>query len=105
MESSRRFSKVMPKPTATALKKKKTGRSGEYHSGLIFSGKIRNNVPIDDWCSVERTMPTMTSGIVIRRMIFSGHCNLNFSKMIGLNSKASTVVYSITHHATSSSGE
>ena len=96
---------VIPRPTATALMKKNTGSSGEYHSGFIFSGAIRNRVPRVDWCRVERHMPAMTSGSVIRRTIFNGHSSLNFSKTTGLNSSARTVEYKMTHHATSIIGE
>ena len=50
-------------------------------------------------------MPTITSGSVSRRMIRNARLHRSPSNTTGANSRASTVRYSITHHATSNSGE
>jgi hypothetical protein len=96
---------VMARPAAMADVKKKTGNSGEYQSGWSFSGTIRYSDPSEDWWRVERITPTMTKGMVTARRIRRGHSRFNFSKTTGENSRASTVVYSITHQATSNMTE
>ena len=92
---------VIANPTAIADRKKKTGSSGLYQNGCSFSGRIRYRVPSEDWCSVDKMTPQITSGIRIARTTFKGFCRLNRSSTIGENSSARTVVYNITQYATS----
>jgi hypothetical protein len=83
---------VIASPTAIAERKKKNGSSGEYQNGCNFSGMIKYSVPSEDWCSVERITPQMTSGMSTPRMIFNGFCRLKRSSTMGENSSARTEV-------------
>jgi hypothetical protein len=50
---------------------------------------------------VDSITPRITSGIVMAFTILSGFSQWRRSSSIGLNSSASTVVYRVTHQATS----
>src|ERR1017187_7538015 len=92
---------VMANPTAIADKKKKTGSSGLHQNGCSLLGMIRYRVPSDDWCSVDSSTPRITNTTMTLRMTFSARFSWKCSSTMGENSRASTVVYNITHHATS----
>src|ERR1035438_9084074 len=74
---------------------------GEYHNGYSFSGTIRNRLPRELWCSVESNTPKIISGTEIRWIHSIGLCQPNFSHTTGMNSRKSTVLYRVTHQATS----
>ena len=83
---------TMAHPTAKAERKNKKGIIGEYQKGYNFSGIIKYKEPTDDWCKVERMTPAMTIGIIALWTHFLGLPQPNFSKIMGENSKAKTVV-------------
>jgi len=81
------------------------GSNGVYHSACNLSGRINNKVPKDDWCKVDNIIPAMTNGMYILFTNLVGISQPNFSQIEGKNSRKSTVVYNITHHATSNIAE
>src|ERR1039458_6596708 len=92
-------------PEIRALRKKKMGNRGVYHSGRSLVGTMRNSEPRDDGCSVERITPQMTNGTVIACTTRDSRIQPILSRRIGANSTDNTPVYNITHHDTSKSTE
>ena len=76
-----------------------------YQRPWSLFGAMTKSVPSDDWCRVESRTPMMTSRGVSLRMTFSARFHRKRSKTTGLNSRASTVRYSMTHQATSNMTE
>src|SRR5664279_3959184 len=84
-------------PEAMQEMKKSTGSIGVYQSACSRFGTIRYRDPKEDWCKVDSSTPKIMSGNEMVWIHLMGLWMFNFSRMIGANSRDSTVVYNMRH--------
>jgi hypothetical protein len=82
----------MLSPRSTADIRNMYGSILPFQSAESFEGAIKKTAPSEDWCSVERSTPKITTPTIILLTNFRALGIFNFSKNIGLASVASVEV-------------
>src|SRR5512146_336118 len=96
---------TMHRPAMIAEMKKKMKMNPEYQSGWSFVGASRKSEPSALWCIVENITERTVSAMSVFFMTPCSFFQPSHSKNGTVNSRKSTVVYIVTHQATSNSAD